>query len=179
MATLVDEARAEQDDGGNADEFAWMFRHGGPFWNLVGNATQPLFEGGTLLHRKRAAADALKQAAAQYQSSVITAYQNVADTLHASLSDADALEDAVETEDAALAALVGCADRRAADRVDGARALVAAAVIAVAVTRAHAVLVDVGAIVGAYGIGVVAIRSGLRRVRRELRSDGIPDRRRR
>jgi outer membrane protein TolC len=53
--------------------------------------TQPIFEGGTLLHRKRAADDALKQAAAQYQSSVLTAYQNVADTLHASLSDADAL----------------------------------------------------------------------------------------
>ena len=41
--------------------------------------------------RKRAADDALKQAAALYQSSVLTAYQNVADTLHASLSDAEAL----------------------------------------------------------------------------------------
>ncbi len=43
----------------------------------------------------------MKQAAAQYQSTVITAYQNVADTLHASLSDADALAGAVETENAA------------------------------------------------------------------------------
>jgi NodT family efflux transporter outer membrane factor (OMF) lipoprotein len=87
--------------GGNADEFAWMFRHGGPFWNLVGNVTQPLFEGGTLLHRKRAADAALKQAAAQYQSSVLTAYQNVADTLRASLSDADALAANVRAENAA------------------------------------------------------------------------------
>jgi len=87
--------------GGNADQFSWMFRHGGPFWNLVGNVTQPLFEGGTLLHRKRAAQEALKQAAAQYQSTVITAYQNVADTLHASLSDADALAADVEAENAA------------------------------------------------------------------------------
>jgi NodT family efflux transporter outer membrane factor (OMF) lipoprotein len=87
--------------GGNADEFAWMFRHGGPFWNLVGNLTQPIFEGGTLLHRKRAADDALNQAAAQYQSSVLTAYQNVADTLHASLSDADALAANVRAENAA------------------------------------------------------------------------------
>src|SRR3984885_15144291 len=62
--------------GGNADEFAWMFRHGGPFWSLVGNVAQPVFEGGTLLHRKRAADDALKQAAAQYQSSVLPPYQN-------------------------------------------------------------------------------------------------------
>jgi NodT family efflux transporter outer membrane factor (OMF) lipoprotein len=88
-------------DGGNADQFAWMFRKGGPFWNLVGNASQPLFEGGTLLHRKRAAADALKQAAAQYQTSVLTAYQNVADTLHASLSDAVALAAQVRAENAA------------------------------------------------------------------------------
>jgi NodT family efflux transporter outer membrane factor (OMF) lipoprotein len=87
--------------GGNADQFSWMFRSGGPFWNLVGDVTQPLFEGGTLLHRKRAAQQALKQAAAQYQSTVITAYQNVADALHASLSDADALAAQVEAENAA------------------------------------------------------------------------------
>jgi NodT family efflux transporter outer membrane factor (OMF) lipoprotein len=87
--------------GGNADEFAWMFRHGGPFWNLVGGVSQPIFEGGTLLHRKHAADDALKQAAAQYQSSVLTAYQNVSDTLHASLSDADALAANVRAENAA------------------------------------------------------------------------------
>ena len=88
-------------DGGNADEFAWMFRNGGPFWSLVGNVTQPIFEGGTLLHRKRGADDALKQAAAEYQSSVLTAYQNVADALHASLSDADALAANVRAENAA------------------------------------------------------------------------------
>jgi NodT family efflux transporter outer membrane factor (OMF) lipoprotein len=87
--------------GGNADEFPWLFRTGGPFWTLVGSVTQPIFEGGTLLHNKRAASAALKQAAAQYQNTVITAYQNVADTLHASLSDADALAGAVETENAA------------------------------------------------------------------------------
>jgi hypothetical protein len=87
--------------GGNADQFSWMFRHGGPFWNLVGDVTQPIFQGGTLLHRKRAARAALKQAAAQYQSTVITAYQNVADTLHASLSDADALAAQVDAENAA------------------------------------------------------------------------------
>jgi NodT family efflux transporter outer membrane factor (OMF) lipoprotein len=87
--------------GGNADQFSWMFRHGGPFWNLVGDVTQPIFQGGTLLHRKRAAQAALRQAAAQYQSTVIAAYQNVADTLHASLSDAEALAAQVDAENAA------------------------------------------------------------------------------
>jgi NodT family efflux transporter outer membrane factor (OMF) lipoprotein len=87
--------------GGNADQFSWLFRSGGPFWNLVGDVTQPIFQGGTLLHKKRAAQQALKQAAAQYQSTVITAYQNVADTLHASLSDADTLAAQVDAENAA------------------------------------------------------------------------------
>ena len=87
--------------GGNATQIPWMFRGGGPFWSLIGDVSQPIFEGGTLLHRKRAANDALKQAAAQYQSTALAAYQNVADTLHASLSDADALEADVEAEDAA------------------------------------------------------------------------------
>jgi NodT family efflux transporter outer membrane factor (OMF) lipoprotein len=87
--------------GGNADQFSWMFRSGGPFWNLIGTVSQPIFQGGTLLHRKHAADDALKQAAAQYQSSVLTAYQNVADTLRASLSDADELAADVRAENAA------------------------------------------------------------------------------
>jgi NodT family efflux transporter outer membrane factor (OMF) lipoprotein len=87
--------------GGNADQFSWMFRHGGPFWNLVGDVTQPIFQGGTLLHRKRAAQQAMKQAAALYQSAVITAYQNVADALHASLSDSEAFTADVEAEKAA------------------------------------------------------------------------------
>lgn len=87
--------------GGNADEFNWMFRSGGPFWNLVGNITQPVFHGGTLLHQKRAAEQALKQAAAQYSNTVITAYQNVADSLHAALSDADALAANWDAEKAA------------------------------------------------------------------------------
>jgi outer membrane protein TolC len=56
---------------------------------------------GTLLHRERAADQALYQAAAQYRSTVIAAYQNVADTLHALVSDADELAAAVEAERAA------------------------------------------------------------------------------
>src|ERR1700692_721267 len=84
--------------GGNATQIPWMFRHGGPFWSLYGDVSQPVFQGGTLLHQERAAKDALKQAAALYQSTVIAAYQNVADTLHASLSDADALAADIEAE---------------------------------------------------------------------------------
>ncbi len=50
--------------GGAADQIPWLFRTGGSFWTIVGGVTQPVFEGGTLLHTKRAAEAALKQAAA-------------------------------------------------------------------------------------------------------------------
>src|SRR3979490_2866019 len=101
IAAMLPQLNITGSYGGNADQFNWLFRSGGPFWNLVGAVSQPLFQGGTLLHRKRAAKEGLKQAAAQYQSAVITAYQNVADTLHASLSDADALAAQVDAENAA------------------------------------------------------------------------------
>ena len=67
--------------------------------------TQPIFQGGTLLHRQRAAEAAYDQAAAQYRSVVLTAFQNVADSLHAIQSDADALKAAVTAERAAAKSL--------------------------------------------------------------------------
>ena len=84
--------------GGNATQMNQLFAAGGPFWSLYGDVSQPLFQGGTLLHQKRAANQALKQAAAQYRSTVITAYQDVADALHVSLLDADALAADVKAE---------------------------------------------------------------------------------
>jgi NodT family efflux transporter outer membrane factor (OMF) lipoprotein len=105
VAAMLPQFSITGNAGGNADQFAWLFRSGGPFFSIVAGVTQPLFEGGTLLHTKRAADAALKQAAAQYQSTVIAAYQNVADTLHASLSDAEALAADVEAENSAKVTL--------------------------------------------------------------------------
>jgi NodT family efflux transporter outer membrane factor (OMF) lipoprotein len=91
--------------GGTATEFNQMFASGGPFWSIVYGVTQPLFEGGTLLHRQRAAKQALILAATQYQSTVLSAYQNVADSLHAIYSDADGLQAALQNERAARVSL--------------------------------------------------------------------------
>ena len=82
-----------------------LFTSGTGFWGLAGNLTQPIFQGGTLLHRQRAAEAAYDQAAAQYRSTVLTAFQNVADTLHAIESDANALKAAVAAERAAAKSL--------------------------------------------------------------------------
>jgi outer membrane protein TolC len=63
--------------------------------------TQTLFDAGALIHKRRAADAALDQAAAQYRAAVILACQNVADTLRALKSDADALKSSAEAERAA------------------------------------------------------------------------------
>jgi NodT family efflux transporter outer membrane factor (OMF) lipoprotein len=87
--------------GGQATRITQLFGNSGTFWSVIGNASQPLFDAGTLRHRQNAAEQALAQAAAQYRSTVITAFQNVADSLHALYTDADALQSAVEVERAA------------------------------------------------------------------------------
>jgi NodT family efflux transporter outer membrane factor (OMF) lipoprotein len=87
--------------GGAASQFGQMFSEGGPFWNITGDVATTIFAGGTLMHRQRAAKQAFIQAAAQYRTTVVGAYQNVADTLHALVSDADALKAAGAAERAA------------------------------------------------------------------------------
>jgi len=87
--------------GSSATAISQLFMPGTGFWALAANITQPIFQGGTLLHRQRAAEAAYDQAAAQYSSVVLTAFQNVADTLHAIQSDSDALKAAAAAERAA------------------------------------------------------------------------------
>ena len=53
----------------------------------------PIFDGGTLYHQEQAArADYDASAAQQYRSTVLTAFQNVADTLTALQQDAEGAE---------------------------------------------------------------------------------------
>ena len=86
--------------GGSSTVITKMFANGNPFWSVVGNLVQTVFAGGTLLHKQRAAEAAFAQAAAQYRSTVISAFQNVADALYALQSDAAALQAAVAAEQA-------------------------------------------------------------------------------
>ncbi|PWU18143.1 MAG: histidine kinase [Verrucomicrobia bacterium] len=82
-----------------------IFSNGAGFWTLAASATQPIFEGGTLLHKERAARAAYEQAAQQYRNTVLTAFQNVADTLHALQQDAEALKAAADANAAAITTL--------------------------------------------------------------------------
>jgi NodT family efflux transporter outer membrane factor (OMF) lipoprotein len=78
-----------------------LFTAGTGFWGLGAAATAPLFQGGTLLHQERAAKADYVQAAEQYRSTVLTAFQNVADTLTALEQDAEAMKAAATAVDAA------------------------------------------------------------------------------
>src|SRR6516225_3160650 len=78
---------------------------GTAFWSVAGNVAQTVFDAGTLLHKERAAEAAFDQAAAMYRSTVITAFQNVADSLHALQSDAETLKAALAAESAAFKSL--------------------------------------------------------------------------
>jgi NodT family efflux transporter outer membrane factor (OMF) lipoprotein len=92
--------------GSQSNYFNQLFSRGNGFWTIAATLTQPVFDGGTLLHRARAARANLEQAEAQYRTTTLAAYQNVADTLHALQADADTLG-AAEAADRAASASLG------------------------------------------------------------------------
>ena len=91
--------------GTSANDLTRMFAPGTNFWSLAGGLTQPVFDAGALSHKESAARAAFDQAADQYRATVLTAFQNVADTLRGLEFDADALRAAVAAESAASRSL--------------------------------------------------------------------------
>ncbi|HYX74630.1 MAG TPA: efflux transporter outer membrane subunit [Steroidobacteraceae bacterium] len=75
-----------------------VFSSAGRAWDVGANLTAPLFEGGTLWFRRKAAIDSYQQAMALYRQVVLGAFGQVADTLRALENDAVALR----AQDAAL-----------------------------------------------------------------------------
>jgi NodT family efflux transporter outer membrane factor (OMF) lipoprotein len=77
----------------------------GAAWSLVGGVTAPIFHGGTLKARQRGARDAYDAALAQYQQTVLVAFQQVADNLHGLANTADEMQTQQQALDSAGAAL--------------------------------------------------------------------------
>lgn len=75
-----------------AVKFTDLFSAGTAVWGLGAGLIQPLFRGGELQARKRAAEASLNQAAAQYRQSVLAAFQDVADALTALKHDSRKLD---------------------------------------------------------------------------------------
>ena len=69
-------------------------------WGLGAGLLQPIFDAGTLQARQRSAEASADAARAQYQSTVLGAFQNVADTLYALDADQRAWQANVDAENA-------------------------------------------------------------------------------
>ena len=87
--------------GSTALAIGQVFGPGTGFWSLGAALAAPVFDGGTLMHQERGARAAYVEASEQYRSTVLTAVQNVADTLTALEQDAEGLKAAAAAEDAA------------------------------------------------------------------------------
>jgi NodT family efflux transporter outer membrane factor (OMF) lipoprotein len=80
------------DYGSSALSTATLFTPSTIVWSIGASGTQPIFHGFTLLHQERAAKAAYDVAEAQYRSTVLAAFQNVADALRALQLDAATLK---------------------------------------------------------------------------------------
>ena len=91
--------------GGASPVLSTLTSGGNDFWTLSAGVAQPIFEGGALKHKQRAAEAALDQAKAQYRSTVLNALKNVADSLQAVATDGEALRAAMAADEAAQRSL--------------------------------------------------------------------------
>ena len=145
------------DAGAVSTQLGQMFGAGTGFWAFGGSLTQPIFDGGTLLHRKRAAEATLDQASSLYRGTVLRAFQDVADTLAAVQNDVAAEQSAEAAEKAASKNLSLAREQEAVGQISR-LALISAqtsyAQTKLAVITAHANrLADIAALFQALGGG--------------------------
>ncbi len=91
--------------GWTASSIGALFSGMSNVWSYGADIMQPLFEGGALIAKRRAAIAAYYQAAAQYRQTVLQAFQSVADVLYALEEDAKTLKAEAEAEAAAQISL--------------------------------------------------------------------------
>ncbi|PWB60903.1 MAG: RND transporter [Deltaproteobacteria bacterium] len=82
-----------------------LFSKGSSIWGLGAGVLQPLFHGGELTAKRRAAVAAHDQAEAQYRETVLEAFRDVADVLRALELDAQTLQAQSDAEETARASL--------------------------------------------------------------------------
>ena len=105
VATRLPNLTLAAQAGSSALVFNQLFTDGTDFWNAGATLAATLFDGGTLYHTEQAARANYDQAAAQYRGTVLTAFQNVADSLTALQQDAAALKSAADSDAAAKSTL--------------------------------------------------------------------------
>jgi NodT family efflux transporter outer membrane factor (OMF) lipoprotein len=93
-ANMLPQISLTADVGHEALDTASLFTPQTLLWSLVAGVTQPIFEGGTLSAKRLSSIAALRAAGAQYQATVLSAFQNVADALQVLQFDAATLQSA-------------------------------------------------------------------------------------
>ena len=104
-ANLLPQITLSGNLGSSALHSGDLFSSGTKAWSLGANLLAPLFHGGTLRAQKRASEAGLDKAAADYQSTVLSAFQNVADSLRALELDAENLRAQSDAEQSAQKSL--------------------------------------------------------------------------
>ena len=91
--------------GLNNTSFKDLFKKASTYWSMAGDVSTPLFHGGTLWFKRKAAIEAYQQSLANYRQTVLSAFAQVADTLRALEHDAEALRSQSQALDSAKEAL--------------------------------------------------------------------------
>ena len=87
--------------GQQATDVARLFDRASTVWSLAGALVAPILDGGTLRAEQRAAVDAMRASAANYEQTVLIAFGQVADSLQALDHGAEQLDAQRRAEDAA------------------------------------------------------------------------------
>src|SRR5271163_3822625 len=82
-----------------------LFDRASNAWSLISGLTAPIFDGGALRAEKRAAVDAMRASAAQYEQTVLEAFAQVADLLEGLDHDAEQLDAQDQAQQAAQSSL--------------------------------------------------------------------------
>jgi NodT family efflux transporter outer membrane factor (OMF) lipoprotein len=104
-ANMLPQISLNSSYGRDGTDLSNLFTPAGIIWSIASTITQPIFQGGTLTARRRAAQAALEVAAAQYSSTVNTAFQNVANALVAIERDAETLQASLAAQQTAAESL--------------------------------------------------------------------------
>jgi len=104
-AALLPSVTLSGDYSANSLTTGKLLAAGGREWSIGAGIEQPLFEGGTLWFKRKAAIDSYRQTTALYRQTVLGAFGQVADSLRALEHDAAALEAQDDALSAAAEAL--------------------------------------------------------------------------
>jgi NodT family efflux transporter outer membrane factor (OMF) lipoprotein len=91
-ANMLPSFTLSADYGANNTSLGHLTAASATFWGLAANVTAPVFEGGTLWYKRKAAIANYQETAALYRQTVLSAFAQVADTLRAIQHDAETLE---------------------------------------------------------------------------------------